>query len=371
MNIKTSKCLVFISILLITWSMAGCARNQGKISNGKIIFQSNRNGNYNLFIMNPDGSDQRKLTDFPNNKFAPDDNNGFFLSPDGRKIAYSSDEEGNFEIYVVDIDSYSQINLTNNAADESSFAWSPDGKQIAFVSDRDSVLIDLENGLRTNNIYIMNADGSNTRRLTTDNTTEQYGLLSWSPDQKKLAGDVSFQSPGPSVSLIYLLTLSDAKQTLLTSPDGMVQGVGTWSPNGEQLLYFKGGSMSENVYVMNADGSHQLALSNDDLGMVTEASWSPDGTRVVFSTLKLQGDNKYYFLYTVKADGNDLISLSKNPLSFDTSPSWSPDGKYIVFASKRDGGKYHLFVMNPDGTNQRQLTNGPGEEAAPIWSPVP
>ena len=116
--------------------------------------------------------------------------------------------------------------------------------------------------------------------------------------------------------LIYLLTLSDAKQTLLTSPDGMVQGVGTWSPNGEQLLYFKGGSMSENVYVMNADGSHQLALSNDDLGMVTEASWSPDGTRVVFSTLKLQGDNKYYFLYTVKADGNDLISLSKNPLSF-------------------------------------------------------
>jgi TolB protein len=338
---KTSKWLTLISVLLIAWSMAGCAPSQRNEIDGKILFQSNRDGNYGLYVINPDGSNQRKIDDFPNRKISPDDSNGFFPSPDGKKIAFSSDRDGNSEIYAIDIDSWIKSNLTKNKAHEFWFTWSPDGKQIAFVSSRDTVLA---RGTWTNNIYIMDADGANVRRVTVDNKTNQYGELSWSPDGKNLALDMSLHSSqGPVVSLIYLMTLSDAKLTELTSTADAVQGIEAWSPDGKHILYSVSRSMSNNIYVMNADGTNQVALSNDALGIVVSASWSPDGNRIVFSTLQfqVQDNSRKYYIYTVNADGTNLVTLSKDPSSYDTSPSWSPDGKYIVFASQRDGGKSH------------------------------
>jgi len=103
-----------------------------------------------LSVINPDGSDLRELTNSPGTVFIPDTNGGIFPSPDG--------------------------------------------KQIAFVAERDAILLDANRGLSTNNIYVMNADGSDIRRLTIDNTTNQYGLLSWSPDGKKLAFDMSSET---------------------------------------------------------------------------------------------------------------------------------------------------------------------------------
>jgi len=87
--------------------------------------------------------------------------------------------------------------------------------------------------------------------------------------------------------------------------------------------------------------------------------------------IQVQDDNCKYYIYTVNADRTNRVALSKDPSPYDTSSSWSPDGKYIVFAYKRNGGKSHLYIMNADGTDQRQLTNGPSEEAAPIWLQAP
>lgn len=322
-QMKTSKRLIFISVFLIVVSMAGCESPQRNVANGKIVFQSHRDGNYDLYIMNPDGSDQQNLTNIPASDTSPSSNVGPVPSPDGRRIAFESNRDGNMEIYVLDFGSGIQVNLTKNSADDHSPTWSPDGKYIAFASDRDATLLDANRDLWTNNIYVMDANGSNIRRLTNGNVTNGYGGLAWSPDGKKMALSLLHLSPyGGFFSYgINLMTLSDSSLTRLTFDQSTDQGGPKWSPDGKQIVYLVSGSMLTNIYVMNADGTDQVALSTA-------------------------------------------------PSILDTDPSWSPDGKHIVFSSKRDGN-YHIYIMNSNGTNQEQLTNGPGEEIYPVWLPLP
>jgi Tol biopolymer transport system component len=358
---KPSNSLIFFSIFFITLIIAGCKISQKNVANGNIVFQSANDGNYDLYMMNSDGSGQRNLTNSPpsitntNNNFAPvpspdgkqiafmsdrDGNMEIYVldiekgsqinlskdkanddspvwSPDGKKIAFESNRDGNYEIYVLDIESEAQVNLTKNKANDHFPTWSPDGKHIAFVSDRDVILPGI------NDIYVMNTDGSNVRKLTNNNKTNQYNGLSWSPDDANLAVDFSLSGPGAPFYAggISLLTLKDLTLTELTSSFEERQKVETWSPDGKHIIYLAIASKFSNIYVMNADGTNQIALSKD-------------------------------------------------PSILDTDPFWSPDGKQIVFSSRRDG-TYHLYTMNADGTNQTRLTNSSGEEIFPVWLPAP
>ena len=119
---------------------------------GKIVFQSNRDGNFEVYIMNDDGSNQTNITNNPNNDGSPT------FSPDGAKIAFISDRDGNTEICIMNVDGTNQMRLTNNIANDGHPVWSPDGSKIAFSSTRDG----------NYEIYIMNADGSNQARLTSN-----------------------------------------------------------------------------------------------------------------------------------------------------------------------------------------------------------
>jgi len=320
---KTSKKLIILINLLIAVSITGCIPAQRNATNGQIVFQSDRDGNFDLYVMNADGSEQRNLTNSPPSENATSNNVAPTSSPDGRKIAFQSNRDGNNEIYVINIESGSQLNLTKNKANDYSPSWSPNGKYIAFVSDRDSVSVNADRDIRTNNIYIVNTDGSNAYRLTKGNVTNSYTGISWSPDGKKLAFCLSSptSSGGYFSNGINLLRISDSSMTRLTFDQSTNQCSPRWSPDGNRLAYLVLASMLSNIYVMNADGTDQVALSND-------------------------------------------------PSIYDTDPSWSPDGKYIIFSSRRDGS-YHLYIMNADGSNQKEVTNGLGEETFPIWLPSP
>ena len=96
-------------------------------------------------------------------------------SPDGRQIAFQTDRDGNWEIYVMDVDGSGPVNLTRNGSADRLPAWSPDGRMIAFTSDRDG----------NDEIYVMNKDGSGVKRLT--NAPGQDSYPSWSPDSKAIA----------------------------------------------------------------------------------------------------------------------------------------------------------------------------------------
>jgi Tol biopolymer transport system component len=113
---------------------------------------------------------------------------------------------------------------------------------------------------------------------------------------------------------------------------------------------------------MNADGSNPTRLTHGS-GADTFPHWSPDGKKIVFISGSGGGDmweillgNGSYEIYVMNADGSNLVQLTNNPGNDNMDPRWSPDGTQIIFWSSRDGNK-ELYVMNADGSNQTRLTN--------------
>ena len=139
---------------------------------GKIAFHSFRDGNYEVYVMNADGSAQTNLTNNPESDTYP------VLSPDGSKIAFRSFRDGNYEVYVMNADGSAQTNLTNNPESDWNPMWSPNGSKIAFQSNRDDLdgICDLNEC--NYEVYVMNADGSAQTNLTNNIANDNYPVWS-------------------------------------------------------------------------------------------------------------------------------------------------------------------------------------------------
>jgi Tol biopolymer transport system component len=135
----------------------------------KIAFATNRDGNYEIYTMNPDGTGPTRLTNNTSSDYEP------AWSPDGTKIAFATNRDGNDEIYTMNADASNQTRLTNNTAVDAAPAWSPDGTKIAFKStgDTDPFAYRYE-------IYTMNADGSSQTNLT-NNPGADDSVPDWQP----------------------------------------------------------------------------------------------------------------------------------------------------------------------------------------------
>ena len=133
---------------------------------GKIVFISDRTGNYDIFTMDADGKNQTRVTRTPENESYPR------WSRDGSKIVFERITEGTSDIYSVNPDGTGEARLTDNRVDDLIPDFSPDGKKLAFVSERDGNF----------EIYVMNADGSGQTRIT--NHPDSDFAPRWSPDRK-------------------------------------------------------------------------------------------------------------------------------------------------------------------------------------------
>lgn len=266
-----------------------------------ILFASERDGNWELYTMQPDGSGLTRLTHHAATDFTP------AWSPNRSRIAFASDRDGNFEVYVMNADGSNPIRLTNHPAADGAPAWSPDGSKIAFTSYRDD----------NTEIYVMNADGSGLMRVTAD--AAEDGAPAWSPDGTTLA----FSSTRAGNADIYSVDLAGTLMRLTSSPADDV--VPVWSPDGSRLAFVSNRDGSYELYAMNADGSSPIRLTDnpaaDGFDFVSQfeayygLAWSPDGTRLVFLSDR-DGNLELYAL-----DGAITTRLTTNAAR-DAFPDW-------------------------------------------------
>jgi Tol biopolymer transport system component len=266
--------------------------------NGLIAFTSYRDGNAEIYTMDPDGSNHIRLTNNAANDIYPT------WSPNGSRIAFVSDRDGNLEIYVMNADGSSPTRLTTNSVLDAGPTWSPDGSKIAFVTERDG-------GSRQ--IYVMNADGSSPINLS-----NKVGLRSdeqphWSPNGTKIAFSRSGGTDGNGE--VYVMNADGSGQTNLTIRTGVDSPL-DWSPDGSKLVIASNrDQVTYELYVMNADVSAALTRLTNNTVPEYPASWSPDGAKIAFN----QGGQ----IYVMDADGSNPVNLSNN-LFTDQFPDWAP-----------------------------------------------
>jgi Tol biopolymer transport system component len=262
---------------------------------GKIAFESERDGNIEIYVMDADGSSQTRLT---NN---PTDDNDPAWSADGQKIAFDSNRDGNYKIYVMNADGSALTRLTDNLTDDGFPTWSADGQKIAFMSARDG----------NDEIYVMNADGSAQTRLTTNQLKD--GVPTWSKDGQKIA----FVSLRDGNAEIYAMNADGSAQTRLTN-NPAVDSYPTWSADGQKIAFYSNRDGNGEIYVMNADGGNPTRITNNEAedGYPT---WLPDGQKIAFTSVR--GGN--WEIYVMDADGNNQTPLTFNTAN-DGYPDWSP-----------------------------------------------
>lgn len=314
--------------------------------NSRIAFLTDRDGDQEVYVMRPDGSDPINITNYPTADMA---DHRRMWSADGSRVAFTG-TRGSQDIYVVNRDGTGLIQVTTDLATDIMPTWSPAGDQIAFQSSRDG---DYE-------IFIANVDGTGITKVP-GGSGEAHP--SWSPDGSYIAVR-SYRTDGGN-SEVFLTSLDGSIAVNLSNHPGFDSDP-IWSPDGSRIAFISGrnGTFSTyfDVFVVNADGSGLTNVSNspdDDRYPV----WSPDGSRIAFQSER-NGNRE---IYVVNADGSGLTRVTDDPED-DYTPSWSPDGSQIAFTSNRSGYP-QVYVMRSDGTDVTQLTSGPGFSGSPGWSP--
>jgi Tol biopolymer transport system component/L-ascorbate metabolism protein UlaG (beta-lactamase superfamily)/putative intracellular protease/amidase len=273
----------------------------GDDSGGLIAFVSTRDGNGEIYVMDADGSDLRRLTNWRQWDGYPT------WSPDGKHIAfYSYLKKHEWVIKAIDVAGGNPRPLTDNGICDGAPHWSPDGTRIAYTSDADCTA-------RHREVYVMNADGSG--------------------------------------------------QTNLTQNDADDMG-SSWSPDSQQIAFSSDRDGDYEIYIMNPGGGDARQLTDNDAQDLM-AAWSPSGNEIAFVSDRDGNDE----IYLMDVRGNNVQRLTDNAVA-DWFPFWSPDGSQFVFSSKRDGN-LDVYVMDTDGGNVHRLTNSPGDDFNAVWQPLP
>jgi TolB protein len=266
--------------------------------------------------MNADGTDLRRLTRTPSYE-----EGGAACSPDGTQIAFGSNRQNQGDIFVMNADGSNVRRLTTKRGCCPTWSPAPPG---GGTSD---ARIAYSRETRGSEIYVMNADGSNEQRLTTTamDAFDPY----WSPDGTQIVCVVdSDPDPWGEKLTICVLNVRDI-------------------PPGE-----------------SASTAHLRPLPRPGDDCNDWPAWSPTGLQIAFSAV-IDGHRD---IYVVDADGTNLRQITRTKDFDEMAPAWSPDGTQIVFMANPDA-HWDIYTMNADGTDQRRLTTHVGNDVDPCWCP--
>lgn len=299
--------------------------------------------------MNADGSQQTRLT------HNESDDSGPVWSPDGTMIAFVSDRDGDYEVYVMNADGSQQTSLTDNSVDENWPAWSPDGTKIAFMRRTELWIMDSDGLDQTRvwgnvepqeggpvfspsgntiaftgrgvRIYTVNAEGFEETKLPVPGGWTP----AWSPDGAWIA------YWNARTSEVHVVSAEGSSRRTLTHTPGREDRRPAWSPDGTKIAFASRQSGEYlgawNLYVMDVDGSDPTQIASGahpDRGASNGGGllvWSPDSTKIAFTC---GGE-----ICVANADGSGVARLTDSP-GRDGAPVWSPAGTKIAFTSTRD-----------------------------------
>lgn len=283
------------------------------------------------------------------------------------------------EIYLMNPDGTNLRRLTENTVGDFFPGLSPDGKKIVFDSSRLRLPTDPRN---TSDLFVMDTDGKEQTFLIRGSSA------TWSPDSKNIAFHASASGMGlpiktdpgaaTSDSDIFVANVDDllagvaGPQNITNSPDA-IDDDADWSPDGTKIAFTSHptsddpiNSSHAEIYVINPDGTGLTRLTFNDYEE-RGPSWSSDGSRIVFmaSVGTHPGTPGQKFeICVMNADGTNFVQLTDNSV-FDGTPTFSPDGQKIVF--HRSPAPQQMWMMNADGSGQMQLTFPPGFNNLANW----
>ncbi len=285
-------CLLVVGTALLLYSASGTRRITKVVDaypmlspdGSRIVFQSNRTGNFELYTAKPDGSDLVQLTKTPYDEGTP------IWSPNGTLLTYGAEIDGNADVFVMNADGTGVRRLTDHPGDDSHPHWSPDGSRIVFNSARTTPDLKVLWARQWHEVFSVRLDGSDLRQLTNCKILCTYPVMS--PDGQMIAYRKLTNDPGFSWELTSIPRNSE-------------------------------------VFVANVDGSKDINISRS-AGFDGWPMWSPDGKWVLFSSNR-NGPALIGQLFIARPDGTDLRQLTFGTESL-VQPSWSADGKQIYAA---------------------------------------
>ena len=228
----------------------------------QVAFTAFRHGLGEIYVMNVDGSGERRLT----RNAAHDDHAAW--SPDGRRVAFVSMRAGNAEIYVMNADGTGQTRLTRDPRSDYLPAWSTDGSRIAWRSDRDG----------NAEIYVMNADGTDVRRLTNDQRADT--APDWGP-----GGQIVFASNRAGIPFNIYVMDADGTNVRRVTTSQQNQDQPDWSPRGDEVVFVEHRDAAlgqADIFAMRLDGTGRRRVTESE-GRDDWPVFSPDGARLLFT----------------------------------------------------------------------------------------
>ncbi len=278
------------------------------------------------------------------------------------RIAFYSDRDGDWEIFVMNADGTNLQQLTvNSAISESHPSWSPDGNRIAFKGTRQ----DPATGVFHEEVLIMDANGSNEVAVSSHPLYDADP--GWSADNRivfQTNRDDPNAKPYDDGSPREIYTIDpDGSDLRRVTTNAWDDNHPDWSPDGETIvLSSELSSGNYDIVTMDPDGGNLVNLTNHP-ATDWRPAWSPDGTRIAFHSDR----DGNFEIYVMNADGTGVQRLTNNPAD-DFHPAWSPDSRMIAFQSTREGGDFDIFIMNADGTGVFAITNNSAHDDGPAWT---
>lgn len=271
---------------------------------GSIIYNSKQDGNFEVYTMNPDGSNPKNISNHPKTDYA------FCWSKKRNAIYFYSNRDGNDEIYKMNTDGSVIENISNHSASDRVPEVSKNGKWLAFQSNRDE---------KSGEIYLMNLESKNTIRLTNNDLYEESPCFSSNGKKILFTRQISEKKDTVEVNNgeIFILDLKTKKEIRLTHKDGFDSGA-KFSPNQKQIAFYGKDEITGNydIFLMNADGTNITNLINDALEDYSP-TWSPDGNWLAFT----RGNAENYDVWIINIHTKELRRLTTQPKR-DESPFW-------------------------------------------------